>query len=476
MRDKVFVVASRLRAIGFVLASVAVGACAAIADIRQPPGLEDYEPSAFLSLTVPTEQAFAPIHCGAASASGTVPLRNDGTKPLTYELDLRPNATFGLHGAPATLKGTIPAQSSTNITVDVTASLPGTQTATLLVKVDGKAKAVPLKVDVVGAVLSITPSFVDFGEFRETDRSAKVTVLFRNDGNEDLSVSNFAGGAAFALSAATLPVSKGQSAPVDVSLNFGSVSAAPTSVDVPLQFGAVCGPPPKLTLRGQHVDTTTLVSPLSIDLGDFACAADSAGRSAITISNDSTTDAASYVATLAPDSRFTLVGNAMGQVPMKVGDAMGTATFQVGAKPGPLPLAATDPEQLKLDVTIAGVTTTRMVRLHMAGYGGAITAPTDAVAPIHLGDTAYVGIKNTGNARVCVQYTSSASGFEVPQLTALNPQDENVFGVKFTGPARAEGTTSNIAFTQVECGDVPGLLLNGRLCGSPPAIPVQGVP
>lgn len=454
-------------------------ACAAIAGIELPPA-KPADPNAPATLTVPETVVLPALRCGAtAPYRGAFSIQNTGQGELSYDVTLRqPNATFGLVDAAGIVPGgTLLPGESRSIGIEARAVLPGKHSAVAVVRSGVSTFLVPIEVDVRGAVLTAIPSSLDLGELRQNTKGDEVPITFRSDGNENLSVTGFGNNPSFRFTVPTVGVPAGQMGSVGVYMTPSGASAEPSVLDLPLVTdGPLCGAAPKLSLLGKRVAADVTVSPLSADFGGGACGNGVLGQATFKVRNDSSTEAATYAASLGPSSRFTIAEPASGTVPIANGGVAQTASIVVSAKPEAFPPGIVE-EDLTIAVTVAGVTTPRTAKLRIASYGAVVAAtPIDSV-PLAVNRTALFSIKNEGNARTCVEYAVDTSkGFRLARpRSVLGPNDDNVFAVTFAGPAPTTDAPvqADVTVKRVECEGSTGLLLNAPFCNEPAAVSVS---
>ena len=96
----------------------------------------------------------------------------------------------------------------------------------------------------MGGLLAVNPALVDFGEVQQNRESAVVPIELKNEGNEQISVTGFAGLTSdFALSQATVMIPPNGTATVGATMTVGPAADAVREVQVTPQVGgALCAP------------------------------------------------------------------------------------------------------------------------------------------------------------------------------------------------------------------------------------------
>src|SRR5262249_9796108 len=151
-------------------------------------------------------------------------------------------------------------------TVDVplvaVASEPGTVTSSLFVTTDGNTEQVPVDVTVNGGELKFTPAVVDFGETRQNLASSPQRVEVENTGNDEIIGNGWSvSGTDFAMGTESIRVGPGEKGTAFANFLAGG-AGAPLSTEVtPTTATTLCGEAPKLTLKGQRVNTNVTVNP-----------------------------------------------------------------------------------------------------------------------------------------------------------------------------------------------------------------------
>ena len=172
---------------------------------------------------------------------------------------------------------------------------------------------------------------------------------------------------------------------------------------------------------------------------------------------------------LSPTSRFEIVSGASGSLPEAVDvQTPSKADIVIGAKEVGVPLGEFDEDlQIHVGAPLPGGTT-RIVKLHIGAYGALVEASPVSLGGFALNETKWFSLKNVGNARTCVAYSSvSAEGFAIETDDTLNPDEDNDLRVEFN--AGAPGTyTSSIQIARLDC---PGV--SAPICAPPAPVSVS---
>lgn len=451
-----------LREVVAIIASVgAFGACAAIAGVELPAGSQKGSGAGGDGFDLPSEVAFPTTQKPSCAESKKRPfsIKNNRSSEVAYKMALTGHGTFSLVGATngvreGTLRG---GGTSQEFEIEAKGVWPGKQMAELVVTYDNTTtRVVPITADVRGAYVVVTPSLADVGEAAVPKAGEPFSIELRNDGNEDVTLGDLTKTRPeFDISLTSITVPAGQSASVKTYLTGGETPGA-VSKEVPLtvEAGVLCGEVPKLKLSGSRVSGAMTVSPFVADFGDVACGGSSTVER--TIALRSAAGDANYEVALAANSRFAVSPSSGSFTPAQGAD------LHVKMNDGAVPLGDFPPEDLT--ITINGVA--RTVKLLAHGYGANVTVQTTPPpGEFRVGQTQLFTIRNDGNARVCVKYTNPQAAFVARDFGYLNPQDDNAFGVLFTGTGGARTTT--IALDPVSCDETKGRL-NAPLCAPRP--------
>lgn len=448
---------ARLRQTLVVLASTgALLACATLAGIEAPSdgdgatGAEPEDASLVVDGAIQTADGItiAPsaltlpgIRCEEKQSSA-ITITNNGDAAAPYEVILSQNQTFSLRGATdGVMKGTIDRGGFVLVYVDAIGSAPGPQSIDVVVKVGSSVQQINAKVDVLGGLLAVNPTLVDFGEVQQNRESAVVPIELKNEGNEQISVTGVAGLTSdFALSQATVIIPPNGTATVGATMTVGQASDVVREIQVTPQVGgALCAPAPALTLKGKRVSQDVTVGPLTADLGDFDCGVTPTAQAAIGVTNYSTSNTATYEAKLlSPASRFKIVSGGGGTVPRAANTPTPSKVdIVVGANTIGLPLGELD-EDLEVKITAPSeAVATRIVKLHVGAYGAIIEVTPASLGGFRVNETKAFAIKNVGNARTCVSYSDVINnGFFIEPDDVLLPNVNNDLWVQFAAQSR----------------------------------------
>ncbi|MDF2695568.1 MAG: Abnormal spindle-like microcephaly-assocd, ASPM-SPD-2-Hydin [Labilithrix sp.] len=394
-------------------------------------------------ITISPSELVLPAMACQATQSGPITITNNGLAGLPYKVVLTEHPAFTLRGATGgVLEGNVERGGFVLVYVDAKGTSPGPQTADVVVQAGSSVQQIKVNTTVTGGLLALNPSLVDFGELRQ-NTSATVPVELRNDGNQQLSVTGFAGTTSdFSLSQATVVIPAGEKRSIDVTMNGGAASDTVTQVQLTPQLeGASCSPPPVLTLAGKRVNQEVTVGPLAADLGDFDCGATPSNEARIVVTNYATAKTARYEATLlSATSRFTIVSGGAGTVNQAFGAQQPTkAEIVVGVKPIAPPLGEIS-EDLEVKILAPPeAVATKIVRLQVGAYGAILEVTPASLSGFAFNETKAFTIKNVGNARTCVRYIDIVNnGYYIEEDDELAANETGDLRVQFA--AEKKGT------------------------------------
>jgi alpha-tubulin suppressor-like RCC1 family protein len=245
-----------------------------------PAGVDPATPP---DVTVPE----TPIDFGLADCGGAAPdarlvkISNAGGGAVSWTAELEA-AGFEIVGATS---GTFTGGGSVNVAVrakpvPASATAAAVSAATLVVVID-KAKIfrVPLRVTAHGAMLTVTPADVPFGELPINVQGPDLPLVIKNTGNKDLSVSlaqpaltDFKIDWTGSPAAVTVPA--GATMPGAVARFRPSKLAVQTTSSAIAVTGTVCGATPTaITLSGHGSGGVVGISPGQLDYGTVSCGA-----------------------------------------------------------------------------------------------------------------------------------------------------------------------------------------------------------
>lgn len=473
--------------LSFFLGASLIFACAKIADLESPTSPEELDvvskdasnavdgvirTAEGLSIS-PSALSLGPATC-RQSRSGAITIKNNGKKALSFELTLIESDTFTLRGATGgVVAKTVDVGDFVVVNVDAVGVAPGSASADIVVRTGGTVQSIHVTLDVQGGLLAINPPVVDFGEVRKDTTSSPIPIEFKNDGNEQISVTGFANLTGdFYLSPATFAVAPGSSTIVNAVMTAGAPSPTTEIKVTPALSGALCTPPVDVTLRGSRVSQDVMVDVATLDFGDFNCKDTPSKQETITVANYSLSSTASFTATLPPSSRFRFVGASSGTVPRATNDTTpGKTTFTIAANTVDVPLGEFD-ETLEVKITDPPQASgSKFVALHIGAYGAILEVTPAELDGFAQNQTKAFTVRNVGNARTCVRYTDiTGNGFYILD-------DDEAFGPGGIGDLRVQFAASSkgtydyaIPITRINCSGV-----SAPLCTPPPTPKVHAI-
>ncbi len=339
--------------------SVLVG-CAQIAGLEEPiPGdvgadgggpaaADGTAASATLLEVTPAELDLGDVTCGS-SVTGPSPIvvRNKGTEPIRYSVQLPEGTTFELKGP---LTGELAPSAVATLNVVAKADEPRDTSTEVIVTANEALAQVKIKARGRGPALEFAPGIVDFGDVRYQQGGTPIPLTLRNTGTDPITVGSFEGQAngfdvTWPGKPAPLVIPADGEAALSATLGSSAQpSATPLSAKLlPVVTGALCGARPTLEAKGRPINTEVTLT--VADWGSQSCGAAAPGTRTVVITNYTPT-ALSYIATTTGPA-FSITSGASGPLP-----ANGTATITltagtVSATPGLL--------EQNVDVNIAGL-------------------------------------------------------------------------------------------------------------------------
>jgi hypothetical protein len=480
----------------------------------QGTGVTPVPPS--VSLTS-TSLNFSSVPCGATTTLPlTVSVQNTGsTYPFTvvgslqngagsiFKAQVGSGADGGAQVAPgseATVTVTLPQMPQTaSITPDAYADV----LQLLVTSATGAAvtENVPIHVTASGAIMAFQPTALDFGTV-PVNSTTTLPFTVVNSGNAAAEVDLQFGGSSAADGGSVSQFSRSPLGLVNVSGGQNaSITASFSASDTTPQSGSLtmsasskasnhfCAPMPSpLTLTGQGSNTTTIVSPASIDFGLTNCGTQAA-QATVTVKNTASTGSVAWSA------KF-LSGGAAYQLSASSGtvNALSSGTFNVIPNTIPTNSPVTpDLYAATLQVTSGANNQTQLIQIHQTAQGvilqtsgnGAtnFTALNFGGVSVNQTATAQFTITNNGNYPINnVQLANSNAAFAVnpsagtpdggaasPQLLtfSLAPQQTLVSDLTFT-PSAVQTYNDTATYTiplpvgTVICGAAPpNFTLNG---------------
>ena len=425
---------------------------------------------------------FGSVPCGSTTALPiSVSVQNTGAIPFQVSPSLQNGAgsifkaslaasadggTFVSPGSQTTVTVSLPQMRTTaSITPDAYADV----LSLLITSANGSAITdnVPIHVTASGAIMAFQPSALDFGTV-PVNSTTSLPFSVVNSGNAPAEVDlQFAGGSGDGGSVSQF--GRNPLGLVNVTGNASvGLQASFSAADTTAQSGALqmvpsskpsnsfCAPMPSpLSLSGQGSNSTTVVTPTSIDFGLTNCGTQ-AGKSTVTIQNTASTGSVSWSAKFLSGGSYYQLSSSSGTVTAK-----SSATFDVI----PNQLATTSPitpdfYAATLQVTSGTTNQTQLIQIHQTARG--VILATTGNGSTNFGQlnfggvsvnqtaTAQFTITNNGNVGVAgVQLSNSNAAFAVNPVPAgadagatnqqllafdLAPQQSIVPEVTFTPP------------------------------------------
>lgn len=452
--------------------------CAQIAGLEEPDGEGadgGPEPVGTASSTTqlevtPAELDLGDVTCGS-TATGPSPIvvRNKGTEPIRYTVQLPEGTAFELKGP---LTGELAPSAVATINVVAKTNEPRETSTEVIVTANDALAQVKIKARGKGPALELAPGTVDFGDVRYQQGGTPIPVKLRNTGTDPITIGSFEGQAnGFDVTWEGKPSPLVVAANAEVELKATLASAAQPSATglsaklSPVVTTALCGVRPSLETKGRPINTEVTLS--VAEWGAQPCGDASPGDRTVVVTNYTPT-ALSYTATTT-GAAFTITGGASGPLP-----ANGTATITLKAA------ASTTPGLVEqtVNVDIAGLAPpsgglrTTKARLDVRGALLSIT-PTEIRTYRYIRystDWKAFDVVNQGNEQIDAEYqlkrTVNTSGTAWSWYTtdtlapAVGRQIRVGFRPQYTGSYEAQVTVVRKA--------------GGTLCKSPPVLTVAG--
>jgi hypothetical protein len=366
--------------------------------------------------------------CGA-SASAPISLANNGSAPIEYEVQVPEGLPLTLDNGQRATKATLSPGAVATISVTLNATLPSEIEHRVLVTIGGKTTVIAVGAKVSGALLTLSPSLVDFGEVRQNTNTPPQPIEITNTGTESGVVAGWKAVAAtddFKMSTASLTILPGQKASATVTFNAGPAGAALGAEYEPTSIEPLCELP-KLRIKGQRVNTNVTVSPVSADFGGIDCNASPTTVKRITVTNFAT-QAASVILTLAKGatSPFRL-NQAAFTVPAAAGPT-GKAELNfdispvspISANPGPIA------DSVKVDIT-GPEPSSKVINVTATVQGAVLEATPLTLTGFAAATTVRsFTIRNLGNKQITLAHASSTtSEFQITNGTATSTLPPN---------------------------------------------------
>lgn len=304
--------------------------------------------------------------CGAQAQKAFVILNRSKT-PVDYKVrSIDPTFTLG-----GSASGVIPAGGAATVDVRATPNAAQELSSTLVVEINGEARAYSVKVRGSGATFEASPSAIDFGDVRK-ENGAETKITVRNTGRRplDTTLEAVAATADFDVLPVSVRAAPDASTEVTVRLKPGVSNAAPLVAQFKPRASGICGALPTIDVRGKRITTDVTID--AVDWGDVGCKTNPADRDA-TIKNYGPSTIL-YTSSITGTS-FSIVSNGGGSVPSGSETNPAQQTIKLHAVPGTVP----GQKDETLSITYGGVqTSTGKVRAFVVGLVLAIT-PSSAV-------------------------------------------------------------------------------------------------
>lgn len=374
---------------------------------------------------LPSAIDLALADCGG-STSRTFNVVNNGNATLEYEMAMS-DKNFTIMPS----SGMIVAGASTTFTITATIpddSIPGTAltaTLTATTNLPGSPHSVPIRVTPSGALVTITPPSVGFGQVEAGTASPPETLAISNIGNAPAIVSISSPGGEFARifgTTGTLTLGGGQSAQATFTYNPSGLGTDNGTALVAVT-GQYCGTPPTtISLSGEGAITGgVLVQGTPVAFGTVACGS-AGGSDTITLVN-TTNLSVPFSTTFLTDpegdqTRYTVTpGN--GAIP-----PLGMTTLTITRL-----AIATPITPRAFDAVLRVTTTVPSAVNHDVAISQTLSGPFLAVTPAStdfgyasLGNnrTGTLSLQNTGTQAAVLQSTTAAPfALQLPSMVAM---------------------------------------------------------
>lgn len=344
----------------------------------------------------------------------TINLNNRGSKTVDYEVKPPDGSIVTIREKE---KGTLSPGQLAQVKVSIGAPTPLDIANEILVTTttEGKTstKSLPIKAQIRGALLVISPPLIDFGDIRQNTTTPPQPIEMTNQGNEALTISGWAGTGAtddFKMSTGSITINPGEKG--NASVTF---TAAPAGGPLMAEYTAttlvpVCGTTKPLLLKGQRVNTNVTVSPASADFGGVDCNSSPNRFKTITVTNFANQAATVNIALgKGAQSPFTISKTSF-VVPAAVPPGKMDVNFDVGLV---MPVGST-PGGIgdSVSVAITGAVTSNKSVAAAANIEGALLGfSTTALTGFTAGSpTKQFIVRNDGNKQVALRHDSSNTG------------------------------------------------------------------
>jgi len=362
-------------------------------------------------VTFPTTVSIGAGDCGG-TATKTFTVENTGGGALTYSI-----ASSGAVFEVSPASGSIAAHDAATFTVtahvpaDAAPGTPVTGALTITSNASAEAVSVPLSADPRGAVLTLTPASVAFGDV-ELTKAGSATVSVKNDGNASVGVSFGAPGGDFAVAFTSGALDGKASRDATVSYTPSGLGGDNASSAITID-GVVCGAKPaSLPMAGKGVPIGSVLVTGNPAFGSVDCGTVGTVASTITLDNQGAATATWTAAFLTdPDSAFYTLSAASGTI-----NAGAQATFDVNRLAIGLPVVpGAHDVTLRVTTTVASVPTVHDIAVTQTLHGPFLTASASTIdfgySPTDNTLSKPVTITNSGNASANATYTPSGMYF-----------------------------------------------------------------
>ncbi len=407
---------------------------------------------------LPSSIDLALADCGG-STSRAFNVVNNGNATLEFEMALS-DKNFTI--VPSS--GMIVAGASTTFTITATIpddSIPGTAltaTLTATTNLPGSPHSVPITVTPSGALVTITPPSVGFGQVEAGTSSAPETLVISNVGNAPAIVSISSPGGEFTRifgTTGTLTLGGGQSAQATFTYNPSGLGMDNSTALVTVT-GQYCGTPPTtIALSGEGAITGgVLVQGTPVAFGTVACGS-SGGSDTITLMNTTNLSvpfSTSFLTDPEGDQTRYTVTPASGSVP-----PLGSSTLTITrlAIATPLTPRAYD-AVLRVTTSVPGTVNHDVpISQTLSGPFLAVTPASTNFGYASLGNsrTGMLSIQNTGTQAAVLQSTTAAP-FAL-QLPAMVATAATVPGTATFTPEALGTITGNASITAASACSAP---------------------
>jgi len=426
------------------------------------------------------------VRCGE---SKTVPITivNGSNGPLPFEIYVSQNDVFSLESADnGVVKGDVASKERRIVNLIAKSPTAGNASTDIVVRAGETVQQISATFEARGAGLVVTPTVLDFGEVREGTASTEQNVLFSNDGNDAITITDFkSDGTAFVLPT-NVTIAAGSSQMAKFSMKNAALDPAVVTNTLTPQFSGVqlCGATPTLQLKGQHTNQSVIVTPLTLDLGRGGCKTAPAGKSAkFTITNFSGTNV-NYTLTPKAGTKYAfdkpLTGIINGNAPPlevtvtvpNAGTQFGDLDEDLRVEVGNAPAGPVD-KTIKLHMVVFGA----VLEIRESGWPCGFGSTCQGLRDLDDNETGYGTVRNVGNADVCVVYKANGG-----QPTAFTPESEDKIERGETDDLRVRFDVSqdgdySTTFSVVRTDTCPSIVGGGEsapFCVDPPTVQVSG--